>query len=215
VESDYQPGTIQVWVSGSHTLLNQGLVAMLSGVPGILPVLETSASPTSQPKLVLLLLPASDHLDTVIQHYIHQQSSARVLVLSLAWTPEVAVHALQAGAAGCLNADLTPGELAAALRQASRGEIVLSADLQHAIVLEMARSPASTNVIPFERLSERERDVLVLICQGLSNKQIAQHLYLSVRTVENHLRRLYQKLGVSSRTEAAVLAMQQGWFRSD
>lgn len=146
---------------------------------------------------------------------ISENPHSRVLLLSSRWTPEAAIYALQAGAAGILTTDLSPGDLAAALRQASRDEIVLSPQIQRAIALEMVSSSAPTSATHFESLSEREQEVLILICQGLSNKQIAQKLYLSVRTVENHLRRSYQKLGVSSRTEAAVLAMQEGWVELD
>jgi DNA-binding NarL/FixJ family response regulator len=66
-------------------------------------------------------------------------------------------------------------------------------------------------VSPGGGLSPREAEVLALVCAGLSNKEIAQRLYLSLRTVENHLAAIYSKLGVDSRTEAAVLAVRRGW----
>lgn len=191
------------------TLLKEALGALLGKLQGFSLWNELDGTPD----LILALVASFDKLRAAMIMELHPHS--RVLLLSIIWNPEDAVQAFQAGAAGILTTDFTAGELAAALRQAARGEIVLSTDLQKAIVLEMARSPATPITISFESLSERERDVLVLICQGLSNKQIAQQLYLSVRTVENHLRRLYQKLGVSSRTEAAVLAMQERWVELD
>ncbi len=75
----------------------------------------------------------------------------------------------------------------------------------------MARqTPSQENALP-EPLSSREQEVLTLLAQGLSNKEIAQRLYLSVRTVEGHLVNVYGKLGVHSRTEAALYAVRQGW----
>ena len=64
----------------------------------------------------------------------------------------------------------------------------------------------------FPELTDREREVLILLAKGLSNKEVAQRLYLSVRTVEGHLANIYDKLGVHSRTEAALYAVRQGWL---
>jgi len=72
------------------------------------------------------------------------------------------------------------------------------------------QTPAEQPALP-EPLSEREREVLTLLARGLSNKAIAQRLYLSVRTVEGHLANIYGKLAVHSRTEAALYAARQGW----
>lgn len=137
-----------------------------------------------------------------------------MLLLSLEWTPVQVQTVLKAGAVGCLAGEVTVEELGSAIRQAARGEIALSSDLQRALIKSLARGQPSPRA-PFESLSPREQEVLTLVCQGLSNKQIAQRLYLSVRTVENHLASVYNKLGVHTRTEAAVLALEQGGISPD
>lgn len=210
-------GPIRVFVVSRHPLFGEALCALLDGLPGIelagqmtdLSTLPDSVSETS-PHLVLLATPQPTDLEQLPT--LHQQHPhLRVLCLSLTWTVHEALTALQAGAIGCLSAGITADELAVALRQAARGEMTLSPDLARDLMTHLARgesSPAGSS----ESLTPREQEVLTLVCDGLSNKEIAQRLLLSVRTVENHLANIYNKLGVRSRTEAAVLALQRGWY---
>ena len=215
------PDGIQVWVAGPHELLNQAIGNLLAGLPGVEwagggPDLAASIPqlPPTRPVLVLLALPQPADFDR-LPALLQQHPCLRVLCLSLAWTLEEVQAALKAGAMGCLSADISLSDLGVSLRQAARGEVALSSDLQRALILEVARSHSVQAVPSYERLSSREQQVLALVCEGLSNKQIAQHLYLSVRTVENHLANVYSKLRVRSRTEAAVLALQQGWVEKE
>lgn len=120
------------------------------------------------------------------------------------------VALLQAGAMGCLSRDATVPELARALIAAGRGEIVLPPALATRALAALARGELS-RLTDSESLTERESDVLGLLARGLTNKDIAQSLFLSVRTVEAHLRNIYGKLGVSSRTEAVLWAVQHGF----
>lgn len=132
-----------------------------------------------------------------------------VVWVAPAWTAEQARGALEAGARGCLSASVTVEEFAAALRQAARGDVALSSDIAGPLVSLLSVAPMRA-AQPGIALSPREREVLALVCEGLGNKAIAQQLYLSLRTVENHLASVFSKLGVSSRTEAAVLAVRNG-----
>lgn len=159
--------------------------------------------------LVLWLLSPSNDLES-LSMLLAQHPALKVLGLAFSWTPEQAREALQTGAAGCVDADVTPEELVLALRQAFRGEVALSPDLQRALILDWA-SQKDPQESTYGALSPREQEVLTWVCMGLSNKLIAQRLYLSVRTVENHLSNIYDKLNVNSRTEAAVIALQHGW----
>ncbi len=120
------------------------------------------------------------------------------------------VALLQAGAAGILSRDATLSEFTRALIAASRGEIVLPPELATRTLMVLARGKIRSQP-NIETLTEREREVLTLLAQGMTNKDIAQTLFLSVRTVEAHLRNIYGKLDVASRTEAVLWAVQHGF----
>ena len=117
---------------------------------------------------------------------------------------------LQAGAAGVLSRDATLPELTRALIATSRGEIVLPPELAARTLAALARGEVRSGQ-NIETLTEREREVLTLLAKGMTNKDIAQTLFLSVRTVEAHLRNVYGKLGVATRTEAVLWAMQHSF----
>lgn len=117
---------------------------------------------------------------------------------------------LQSGVLGCVSRDATVGELARAIIAVSRGEIALPPHIAAQALAALARGHMpGDNLI--EPLSAREIEVLSLLAQGLTNKDIAQTLILSVRTIEAHLRNIYGKLGVRSRTEAALWAVENGY----
>jgi DNA-binding NarL/FixJ family response regulator len=117
------------------------------------------------------------------------------------------VHrALQAGAVGYLLKDADADEVAAAIRTASRGEVHLDA----AIAKQLTRSLVAPTQQAVTALTEREREVLALVAQGLSNQQIADSLVISERTARTHVSNILGKLGVVSRTQAALLAIREG-----
>ncbi len=102
------------------------------------------------------------------------------------------------------------GDLVRGIIAAGRGEIALPPDVATGALTALARGEAGSGGL-LEPLSERERDVLYLLAQGMTNKDIAHSLMLSVRTVEAHLRSVFDKLGVRSRTEAALWAVKRGF----
>lgn len=213
-----QSSSIRILIAGPHEILNQALVSLFTGLPDFVPggdFLNPKTPTPFTPELILLVLPDVRDLAQRIQQLHQQHPDAKVVCLSLDWTPEQAIAALQAGAIGCLKLDMSMGDLIAGLRQSTKGELTMPPHLQQAVILGMTQSPTPKVSPDFGVLSQREQEVLALVCDGLSNKQIAQRLYLSVRTIENHLRHTYQKLGVNSRTEAAVLAIQHGWVKSE
>jgi len=124
------------------------------------------------------------------------------------------VNLLRAGATGCLSRGSSIADLSRALIAAGRGEIVLPPAMASRALAALAGGRQSTPDA-LDTLSERENDVLELLAQGKTNKDIAQNLFLSVRTVEAHLRSIYGKLAVSSRTEAALWAVRNGYSSSD
>jgi DNA-binding NarL/FixJ family response regulator len=120
------------------------------------------------------------------------------------------VALLRAGAMGCLSRDAAVADLSRALIAAGRGEIVLPPALAAQALAALARGELRAKR-PSETLTDREADVLRLLAQGLTNKDMAQRLFLSVRTIEAHLRNIYNKLGVTSRTEAVLWAVNEGY----
>jgi DNA-binding NarL/FixJ family response regulator len=134
----------------------------------------------------------------------------RVLVLTAHEEERYVIQLLQAGAVGYLLKTVGLDELLEAIRAAARGEPVLPPAVAAVVMRHVAG-----HKLPEEHacpLTDRELEVLQLAAQGLTNYDIAQRLYISVRTVEAHLTHTYNKLGVGSRTEAVVHAMRRGWI---
>jgi DNA-binding NarL/FixJ family response regulator len=121
---------------------------------------------------------------------------------------------LQAGATGCVSRDEPVAKLARAIIAVGRGEVALPPSIAGRALAALARGEAVGGSL-IEPLSERESEVVQLLAQGLMNKDIAQTLFLSVRTVEAHLRNIFGKLGVRSRTEAALWATKHGYGPED
>jgi DNA-binding NarL/FixJ family response regulator len=212
-----RPGTrVNVVVVGVHRLLADSLLALVASLPGLEAVgreatLDSVGLPheSGSRHIILLICDGGDELVAVVRFH-SRHPEVPVLALAQSWTSEQAMAGLDAGLSGCLSLEASPDELAAAIRQVARGDVVLAPDLTRALVsrLRSGRTQSSPHGLS---LSPREREVLELVTQGLSNKEIGQRLFLSLRTVENHLAATYTKLGVRSRTEAAVLAIQHGW----
>ena len=117
------------------------------------------------------------------------------------------VHAaLEAGAAGYLLKDAEADEVAAAIRAACRGEV----HLDPAIAKQLTQSLVAPKQQAVDALTDREREVLALVAEGLSNRQIADSLVISERTARTHVSNILGKLGVASRTQAALLAIREG-----
>jgi DNA-binding NarL/FixJ family response regulator len=137
--------------------------------------------------------------------------SSRVLVLTARDEDSYVIRLLQAGALGYLPKTVALDDLLDAIRSVARGESVLPPEIASVVVRHLAGEElVKQDTAP---LTDRELEVLELAAQGLTNHEIAQRLYISVRTVEAHLTHVYNKLGVASRTEAVVHAMRRGWIQ--
>lgn len=140
---------------------------------------------------------------------------AGLLFLVSHYNPTEIVSLLRAGASGCVSMEDSIGDVVRAVIAVGRGEIVLPPPIASRALATLARGeapvqPAGPGEL-VEPLSEREADVLHLLARGLTNKDIAQTLIVSVRTVEAHLRSVYGKLAVHSRTEATLWAVKHGY----
>jgi DNA-binding NarL/FixJ family response regulator len=189
--------------------------ALLTGQPDITVVgamadinLLAMSPSAPQPTTVLIDLPQ------VIPDFARQLKTAApecgLLFLVPSYDLADILPLLQAGATGCVSRDDSVGNLARAIIAVGRGELALPPTIATQALLALARGEAvSQNQT--EALSEREMEIVRLLAQGLTNKDIAQTLILSVRTVEAHMRSIFAKLGVHSRTEAALWAIKNGY----
>lgn len=135
-----------------------------------------------------------------------------ILVIAPEPRPECLEAALAAGATGFLPLSATADELIWAIYNVSRGRLTLHPTLLPALATHLARRERGASPPELDELTPRERVVLAHLVRGGSDRDIAQALFLSVRTVQTHLAHVYEKLGVHSRTEAAVMAVRAGWF---
>jgi len=117
---------------------------------------------------------------------------------------------LEAGSAGYLLKDVSGRDLVDAIRAVRRGDCVLHPAVARKVVARFRTAPGEERAPG--TLTEREREVLKRAARGMCNKDIAEELFLSVRTVEAHLESIFNKLGVGSRTEAVVCSLKKGWF---
>ena len=200
------PTSLHVCVIGGPTLWRMGMQALLAGQPHLACVTEAAAAEThiEAPDVYVLdgrsleLLPSLLKLRPPVPLLIVADTLAETAVRS--W--------LEQGVNGCIKRNATLPELLDAIRQIATSEISLPPELTIRLITGMAKPATAVPDNGLETLSNREQEVLTLLAEGFSNKQIAQHLYLSVRTVGNHLNSVYGKLDVHSRTEAALIAVQ-------
>jgi DNA-binding NarL/FixJ family response regulator len=210
---------VRVFVVDDHTVVRRGLRAYLETVDDMEVVGEAAdgqealdgiaalvaADRPPDVALMDLVMPGMDGVTAtaaIIQHHPEME-----VVAMTSFTEADLVHgALQAGAAGYLLKDAEADEVAAAIRAACRGEV----HLDPTIAKQLTRSLVAPKPQTVDSLTDREREVLVLVAQGLSNQQIADSLVISERTARTHVSNILSKLGVASRTQAALLAIREG-----
>ena len=186
---------IRVIIISPRALVRSGLSALVRGQPLIQLVGEFAAPPESSQADVAVWDVGADKPRAQPAPFIALLANSHN---ARAW--------LDAGARGIVLETSTVEQMLDAIRQVARGESYWPPELAQQVVSSLANTESS-RVSLIEPLTDREREVLQLVAQGLSNKDIAQKLYLSVRTVEGHLANIYGKLQVKSRTEAALWAM--------
>jgi DNA-binding NarL/FixJ family response regulator len=162
-----------------------------------------------QPDVVIMdiAMPRFDGLEAT-RRILAENSDIRVLVLTAHEGPDHVIPLLEAGAVGYLPKTVGLNELLSAIRATYQGESVLPPSVASVVVRHLA---GEREIGSAPKLTPREQEVLGLVALGMTNHEIARHLGLSVRTVEAHLTHIYDKLEVSSRTEAALLAQRRGW----
>ena len=188
---------IRVLVISPRALVRAGLGAVLRAQPQMKVVGQVDDAPAA----------ADLDFDIALLDECEKPLPLPFKFLALISDPNDARFWLDAGAAGVVLETASVEELLSAIRQVVRGETFLPPSIATEVIASLAALGVSREE-SIEPLTDREREVLGLLAQGLSNKDIAQKLYLSVRTVEGHLANVYGKLQVRSRMEAALWAVQ-------
>ncbi len=209
--------TIRVLIIEGHTLIAEGLYRILNAeadieVVGIADGVRAIEFTARLQADVILLDAGLNNTEDLTRRLVSDSNASEVLILAHDCEVQQALALLEIGAAGYLCKRATVADLINGVRHASRGEMVLAPTVAKGLVDQLAHiAPPGQGDDPPEDLTEREIEVLHLVCQGESDKQIADALHVSPRTVQGHLRHIYAKLGVHSRTEAMHLALEQGW----
>ncbi|HSJ90015.1 MAG TPA: response regulator transcription factor [Anaerolineales bacterium] len=203
--------TIRVMLVDDHTMVRRGLGTFLKAFDDLQLAgeAETGAAAIrlcaeTLPDVILMDMVMPDMDGAAATRLIRQQfPQVQVIALTSFKEGDLVKNALEAGAIGYLLKDVSADELAGAIRAAHAGRATLSPEAAQALV-ETTHQPSA----PGLDLTEREREVLALMVEGLNNTQIAGRLTVSSSTIKSHVSNILAKLGVASRTEAVTLALR-------
>jgi DNA-binding NarL/FixJ family response regulator len=206
---------IRTLVADDHALIREGTRQILEREPDLEVVAEADSGDAAlalilelEPDVALLDLRLPGQSGIEIARRVQELNlRTRVVILSAFDDEEYVLEALGAGVSGYLAKTLPSSDLASWLRKAQGGEVALDPNLAARLALYMGRASTRGAEPSF---SSRELTVLRLLATGLANKQIARRLGISPRTVEGHLSHIFGKLGVNSRTAAALYAISHG-----
>ncbi len=212
---------IKIIIADDHAVVREGTRQILEQEPDM-EVSGEAANGEEAVRLVTTLkpnvaiidvsMPVMDGIEATKQIKAISPSTV-VLILSAYDDDQFVFSLLEAGAAGYLLKSVRGRELVDAIRSVYAGESVLHPAIAKKVLNRFAQPPGKKQ--PAELLSEREIEVLMLASRGMSNQDIAEKLCLSLRTVQAHLGHIFNKLQVSSRTEAVVRALKEGWITLD
>ena len=165
------------------------------------------------PDVVLMdiRMPELDGLEAT-RRLLANNGGSRVLILTTFDADEYVYEAMKAGASGFVLKDVSPEQLADAVRTVAAGDALLGPSITRRLIEQFVRRPPPTATRPpaFAQLTERELDVLVLVARGLSNAEIASALFLTEATVKTHLTHILTKLNLRDRVQAVVRAYESG-----
>ena len=228
--------SIKLLIVDDHPLFRQGVRSALSAYDDIDVVADQPSGedalawlittpPNREPNVALvdLNLPGISGIELTRQLR-HQYPSLGVVILSIHEGDEHEFNALEAGAADYRSKDVHPKELADVIRRVARGEYVINDMVEKPKVasrlLSQFRSLATgydladPDFLLYNKLSDREIEVLERIAAGGSNKEIADTLGISTQTVKNHISSILRKLSLNDRTQAVIMALRRGWIEA-
>ncbi len=208
---------IRVLIADDHAILREGVRALLQ-MSGDIEVVGEAADGREaidrcrelQPDVVLMdiAMPGLGGLEAALEIK-REGLRTKVLVLSQYEDREYVRRLLKAGVAGYVLKKSAGAELAGAIRAAHRGGLVLDPEVART-AMDEAAAPAPAEADPYESLTDREKQVLKLVAEGKSNKEVADELGISVKTAMSHREHVMEKLGVHNRTELVRFAIRKG-----
>lgn len=209
---------IKVLLADDHPLLREGLSKVLS-LEGDIEIIAEAVDGEEAIKKVEQLLPDVVLMDInmptvngieATRRIKQRFSDVHVLVLTFHDEEEYVLALMRAGAKGYILKDVDPGVVATAIRQVYQGECFFPSNLINQVIEKVSQSEKDNRQDDENCLTNREQEILEEIVQGKSNKEIADTLFISEKTVKNHVSNILKKLEVTDRTQAAVLALRSG-----
>jgi DNA-binding NarL/FixJ family response regulator len=215
--------SIRVLVVDDQSMVRAGFRRLLSSEEGIEVVAEAGNGQEAiekaarfHPTVILMdiRMPELDGLEAT-RRILAADRAARVLILTTFDLDEYVYEALRAGASGFVLKDDPAEQLIAAVRTVAAGDALLSPAVTKQVIKQFLRVPRPEPPRELEELTAREREILRLIADGLSNAEIGDQLFISETTVKTHVTHIFQKLGLRDRVQAVVLAYQTGLFEGE
>jgi DNA-binding NarL/FixJ family response regulator len=212
---------IKVAIVDDHVMIRSGLRMLVSKLENVNLVDETGfAEPeqlvSNEPEIVLFRLEQKENpkILSFIKKFHERFPEVRLLILAHSCNDPFILQSFKAGVQGCILKEASLIDLEVAIREMSKGKMIIPTSLKDKLVNEQPISLEDDEVSSGDHLPGQQARVLKLMAQGLSNGEIADKLYISKRTVDMHAYRLFKRLNVSSRKEAVKAAIEQGWIDS-
>ncbi len=215
------PDTIRILIADDHPLFREGVAQSLASEPGFTVVGQASSGEEAF-SLVSELLPDVLLLDVTMPgdggivtagKVAAAWPVVRIMMLTVSEDQDTLMAALKAGARGYVLKGVTARDLANAVRVVAGGDIYISPALAGGILFELTANKQDDD--PLTTLTDRERDILSLVAEGLTNREIGDRLHLAEKTIKHYMTNVLQKLHVRSRVEAALLAQKHGLAKED
>lgn len=210
--------SIRILVADDHNIVRKGIKVLLATEKDMqvvgeaengLEAVEKAVSLEPDVVLMDIVMPGMDGIEAT-RKITAERPSTRILVLTSFAADDKVFPAVKAGALGYLLKDSTPQQLVEAIRQVARGEPSLEPSIARKVLQELSNPGGGTGRQTSDPLTEREMDVLRLIAQGMSNREIAAKIFVAEWTVRSHVSNILGKLHLADRTQAALYALREG-----
>jgi DNA-binding NarL/FixJ family response regulator len=210
---------IRVLLADDHTLFRKGIRNMLEEMPDVEVVGEAATGREAVDKACALVpdvilmdikMPEITGIEATRQ-VLQENPHIGIILVTMYDDPESAFAGMRAGARGYVLKEAEPQELRRAVEAAQRGEVMLCPIIASRVLEHFRTDPRpAPQPLPYEHLTQRELEVLQSAADGLTNKEIAERLFITEKTVKNHISNIFSKLNVNDRTQAVLYALRQG-----